>query len=555
MTKTNGKPFPMKIKDLMYFIDENDRDFSREIGGKNLVNPYLEAFMKEFSYEVPGETAYQPRLSLTFDDIALMDLESDIRPDQVNVQSWFSRNVPVNTPVISAAMDTVTEYGMAIAMAMCGGLGVVHKGGNMTPKEQARHVAGVKHYLHGMINKPKFFQETDTVEYLKKRVTEKGWKFTSFPVLDAERKVKGIITGTKLTFINKYDPSAKLEDVMRKEPFITDTADIDEVYKEMRSREIKSVPVVDDNGVLRGLYVWEDVERIVEGKSRIYNVDTDGMLRCAAAISPTLTEEEKQRIDLLVKEGIDVLVLDTSHANSREAVEAVKYIKETYKDSTDVVAGNLAYPAMVPALIEAGVDGLKFGVGPGSICTTRTVSGVGVPQATVSHMANLMIQNGVPYNIDGGLTKGADLSKAIAFGASTVMLGNKLAGTDESPGRVVNIGDGKFVVYRGMASVESLLAGKGAGQRYFMSEDTGDTGNIDIANIVSQGDSGLVPYEGSVSSVVYKLVQGLRIGMAHTGARDIYEFQNKARATMITDSGNNESNVHDLMRTQVTTAK
>ncbi len=467
--------------------------------------------------------------ALTYDDVLLIPAYSEVLPRNVDIRTWFSRNIQLRIPVVSAAMDTVTESRMAIAMAQEGGIGVLHK--NMAIEEQALKVRKVKRSENGMIIDPITLHEdaliSDALQIMKEN------KIGGIPVVSDANKLVGIITNRDLRF--EKDPGKAVADVMTRENLITTREFIDfEVAEEiLQEHKIEKLPVVDDNYHLVGLITYRDIIKIKERPNACK--DKRGRLRVAAAVG--VTEDTLQRVNALVREDVDAVVVDTAHGHSKGVLEMVKEIKKSYPD-LDVVAGNIATADAAADLLKAGVDGVKVGIGPGSICTTRIVAGVGVPQLTaINDVARMLDDTGVPVIADGGIRYTGDMVKAVAAGASCIMAGSMFAGVEESPGETVIYEGRKYKTYRGMGSIEAMQ--QGSKDRYF--QDVED----DIKKLVPEGIVGRVPYKGTLSEVIHQMVGGLRAGMGYCGAANIEELQ-QAKFTRITNSGVKESHVHDV---------
>jgi len=471
---------------------------------------------------------------LTFDDVLLTPGASSVLPNEVDVKTKITRNISLNIPLVSAAMDTVTESRTAIAMAQVGGLGVIHK--NMDIERQAYEVNKVKKYEAGMITNPVTVRPDDTVGEAKRLMAE--YKIGGFPVTDNSGKLVGIVTNRDIRFEEKM--SLKVKDVMTKENLITtpEHTSLDDAKKILQKHRIEKLLVVDNKFVLKGLITVKDIE-----KSRMFPnscKDKMGRLRVAAAVGTAA--DTLERVQELIKAGVDIVVVDTAHGHSERVLDMVKNIKKKYPDQ-DIIGGNVGTAEGTKALVKAGVDAVKVGVGPGSICITRVVAGIGVPQLTaVMNCAEAVKGTDVCIIADGGVKFSGDIVKALAGGADVVMLGGLLAGTDESPGEMVHYHGRSYKVYRGMGSIESMK--HGSKDRYFQ-ESTDDT-----LKLVPEGVEGQVPYRGSLSLVIYQLMGGLRSGMGYVGAKDLRELRAKADFIKITAQGLKESHVHDVMVTK-----
>ena len=487
---------------------------------------YVDDFMAAFPFE-----------GLTFDDISLVTQYADFLPHDADVSTYFSRNVRLNIPFVSAAMDTVTESGMAIAMARLGGLGVIHK--NLDVERQAEEVRKVKYYLNGIIRDPVIFHEDQTVAEMMAEKRRRKYSFSGFPILDDQERLVGIITSRDVKFLT--DCNIKIRDVMTRNPVTApDGLSMVEAYKLMIEHKIGKLPMVDRDGRLRGLYSFLDVRTLIERDEPDYNRDARHQLRAAAAVGPY----DERRVEALVNAGVDVLVLDTAHGHSRGVIETVRLIKRDYGDRVDVVAGNIATGEAARALADAGADGIKVGIGPGSICTTRVVAGVGVPQVSAVYAARRAVPADLPVIADGGIKQSGDVAKAIAVGASCVMMGSALAGTSESNGDVVLHQGRSYVVYRGMGSLEAMKHNAGSRERY------GPDDVSDDSRLVPQGIEAMVPFRGAVNGVIHQFVGGLRYSMGYCGARTIREFQENAKMVRVTAAGLREAHPHDVVITK-----
>lgn len=484
-------------------------------------------------------------LALTFDDVRLKTGHCGVRPDQISFKTRFSRRVSLNIPIVSAAMDTVTESEMAIALAKAGGLGIIHY--NLSPKEQAIEAKRVWYYLNGLIERPITVQSDETLEQVLQRRDEHDWPFHSFPVLDSAGRVVGVLTRNDFDFCE--DKHAPVSLVMTTE-LITAPPEttVDAAYEKMRQTKKKVLPLVDSAGQLAGMYVFSDVQRIKTGSSSLYNLDAQGHLRCGAAVG--IGEDAFERIELLQK-YVSVVLINKAHADFDDYLATVKEIKK--RDwPFDLATGNISEGESAKRLVDAGSDAVLVGQGGGSICTTRRVAGVGCPQVTAVYNCERALRgSGVPVCSDGGIRYSGDIPIAIGAGASSVMLGFALAGTKEAPGKLVtreisvNTASGDVVrqampvkVYRGMGSLEAMEEREGSRSRY--NQNAG-------AKKVPEGVSAVVPYKGEVESVLYYLVGGLRSGMAYAGAGTIPELMEKADFHRITSAGVHESDPHNVI--------
>ncbi|MFC1521168.1 IMP dehydrogenase [Elusimicrobiota bacterium] len=478
-------------------------------------------------------------LALAYEDVRLKTQYSDILPAQADVNSQFSKHVPLKMPIVSAAMDNVTQTRMAIAIAKLGGLGIVHRG--LAPKDQADHVDAVKHHLNALIRKPVYFFEDQSVKEILARKKEKGYEFDSFPILSrSSEKLVGVITGNDLDFIEK--PGVSIKDVMSTDLVTaSEKCDIKTAYKKMRENKKKLLPLVDKDLKLKGLYIYSDVKRIVTREQGMFNIDSLGQLRVGAAIGVWESDAEEERIERLIDKHADVLVIDTAHGHNKAVISTIFKIKAKYK--VDVVAGNVSEPESVDDLIEAGVDGIKVGQGPGSICTTRIVAGIGCPQVTAVYNCAKAAKGRVPVCADGGISYSGDISVAIAVGASSVMAGNLLSGTEETPGEVILWEGRQWKNYRGMGSLEALAASASSRDRY---KEQGTKAEY----MVPEGIEGLVPYKGSIEPLLIQYIGGLKKGMGYVGAKNIAELQDKADLWRISQSGKEESHPHEIVITK-----
>ncbi len=471
---------------------------------------------------------------LTYDDVLLVPAYSEILPREVNIQTKFTKNITINVPIVSAAMDTVTESDMAIAMAREGGIGVLHK--NMTIEEQAKEVRKVKRAESGMIIDPITLLISSTVGDAQKAMKEHS--IGGIPIVDENNKLLGIVTNRDLRFEKDYDKP--ISEVMTADNLITvsEGTSLIEAEQILQENKIEKLPVVDDNDKVVGLITFRDITKTTQ--KPIANKDSFGRLRVAAALG--VTNDVLERAEALVSVGVDAVIIDTAHGHTKGVVNVLKQVKEKFPN-LDVVVGNIATPEAAKFLVEAGADAIKVGIGPGSICTTRVVAGVGFPQfSAVLEVANAIKGSGVPVIADGGIRYTGDIPKAIAAGADCVMLGSLLAGTKESPGETIIYDGRKFKSYRGMGSVEAMR--KGSKDRYF--QDVED----DIKKLVPEGIVGRVPYKGELSESIHQFIGGLRAGMGYCGSKDIETLKNTGKFVRITASGINESHPHDVAITK-----
>lgn len=468
---------------------------------------------------------------LTYDDVLLVPAYSEVLPRDTELTSRFSRNIEIKAPIISAAMDTVTESAMAIAMARQGGIGVIHK--NMSIAQQAKEVRIVKRSENGMIQDPITLNRNATVGDALEIMRERS--IGGIPVVNPKGVLVGIVTNRDLRFENT--PSRPVTEVMTSEGLIVtkDGSDLDSAAQILREHRIEKLPVVDDEGKLVGLITYRDIIKLTEFPNSCK--DKFGRLRVAAAVG--VTSDTMNRIEALVDAGVDAVIVDTAHGHSKGVIKVVKDVKKRFSN-VDVVCGNIATAAAGLALVKAGADAVKVGVGPGSICTTRIIAGVGVPQlSAVMNVAQALKGTGVPVIADGGVRYTGDIVKAISGGGDSVMVGSMLAGTGESPGDTFIFEGRRFKGYRGMGSIEAMQ--KGSKERYF--QDAED----DVKKLVPEGISGQVPYKGSVQEVMYQIIGGLRAGLGYCGAKDITSLQDNSQFIRITSASMKESHPHDVM--------
>lgn len=466
---------------------------------------------------------------LTYDDVLLIPAYSEVLPSQVSLKTKFSRNISLNVPIVSAAMDTVTEQQLAIAIAREGGIGVIHK--NMSIAEQARQVHAVKRAENGMIYDPVTIKRGSTVADALKMMEE--YHIGGIPVVDDAKHLVGIVTNRDLRF--ERDLNKLIDDVMTKDNLITtnQSTDLEQAAQILQQHKIEKLPVVDSDGKLIGLVTYKDITKAKDKPNACK--DSLGRLRVAAGVG--VTADSMQRVDALVAAGVDAIVIDTAHGHSKGVVGVLRAVKEKYPQ-IDVVVGNIATGDAAKFLVENGADGVKVGIGPGSICTTRIIAGVGVPQlSAVYEVAKALEGTGVPLIADGGIRYSGDIVKAIAAGAYSVMLGGMLAGVEESPGDTIIFNGRKYKSYRGMGSLEAME--KGSKDRYFQAGET------DAKKLVPEGIAARVPYKGTLYEVVYQMLGGLRAGMGYCGAPDIEHLHN-AQFTRITNAGVAESHPHDV---------
>ena len=469
---------------------------------------------------------------LTFDDVLILPARSEVLPNEADVASWLTNNIQLKTPIISSAMDTVTTSRMAICLAQQGGLGIIHR--NMSIEAQAEEVDKVKRHESGMIVEPITLRPQDkirqAIELMKK------YKISGLPVTDENNKLVGIITNRDIRFENRLD--IPVSEVMTRELVTVPVGTpLEEAEKLFHQHKVEKILIVDKDYHLKGLITYKDILKRIEYP--LASKDKLGRLRVGAAVG--VGEEVIERVSALIKAGCDVLVVDTAHGHSERVLNTVKEIRKKFPD-IELIAGNIATAEAAADLIALGVDAVKVGIGPGSICTTRVIAGIGVPQITaISDVYKVTSKNSIPLIADGGIKYSGDITKAIAAGASTVMLGNLLAGTDEAPGEVVIYQGRAYKIYRGMGSLEAMK--EGSRDRYF--QDT-----VSDSKLVPEGIEGRVPFKGSAVSIIQMLVGGLKSGMGYAGCRTIEELQTKARFIKITQAALRESHVHDVIITK-----
>lgn len=472
--------------------------------------------------------------ALTFDDVLLVPAYSDILPKDTSLKTRLTRNITLNIPLLSAAMDTVTEARLAIAMAQEGGIGIIHK--NLKPKEQAREVAKVKRFESGVVRDPITIPPTMKIRDVIALSQQHG--ISGFPVVEG-KTVVGIITNRDLRFEGELGAEVRAKMTPREKlVYVMEGADLSEAKRLMNKHRLERVIVVNDAFELRGLITVKDIQKSTEHPNACK--DEHGKLRVGAAVG--VGPDNDERIDLLVKAGVDVIVVDTAHGHSKGVLDRVKWVKTNYPQ-VEVIGGNIATAAAAMALIEHGADGVKVGIGPGSICTTRIVAGVGVPQITaISNVAAALKGSGIPCIADGGIRYSGDVAKALAAGASSVMMGSMFAGTEEAPGEVILYQGRSYKSYRGMGSLGAMS--EGSADRYFQ-----DAAN-NADKLVPEGIEGRVPYKGSVLAILYQLVGGVRSSMGYCGCATIDELRERAEFVEITSAGMRESHVHDVQITK-----
>ncbi len=468
--------------------------------------------------------------ALTFEDVLLVPQYSEVLPKEVNLETKLTKNITLNIPIVSAAMDTVTEYRAAIAMARLGGIGIIHK--NMDIETQCKQVKKVKKSESGIIIDPIVVHPDATLGDADALMKE--YKISGVPVVDGHNKLLGILTNRDMRF--EKDMRKTAEETMTRMPLITAKKGIslDEAADIMHKNKIEKLPIIDEDGYLKGLVTIKDIRKRIEYPNA--NKDDFGRLRVGAAIGVGQYDRAKALVDA----GCDVLVLDSAHGHSKGIIDTVKKIKETL--AVDIIAGNIATAEAAEALILAGADGVKVGIGPGSICTTRIVAGVGVPQiSAIDECAEMAKKYGVPVIADGGIKYSGDIAKALAVGASCIMAGSLLAGTEESPGETIMFQGRQYKSYRGMGSIGAMQ--QGSTDRYFQEGTAAD-------KLVPEGIEGRVPFRGSIAGIVHQMMGGLRSSMGYCGSSSIEDFWEKAEFVEITAAGLKESHVHDVIITQ-----
>lgn len=472
------------------------------------------------------------KLGLTFDDVLLVPQYSSLLPKDIDVSTYLTNEIKLNIPLVSSAMDTVTESRLAIAIAREGGIGIIHK--NMSIEQQATEVDRVKRSEHGVIVDPFYLSPDHTIEDANNLMAK--YRISGVPITE-NGKLVGILTNRDLRFLTDYNQ--KIGDVMTKDNLVTAPVGttLSEAQEILRRHKVEKLPLVDDKGFLKGLITIKDIEKTIQYPNSAK--DRKGRLLVGAAVG--VTADMMKRVNALVASNVDVVVLDSAHGHSSNIINAVKRIKQAYPD-LQVIAGNVATAEGVRDLAQAGADAVKVGIGPGSICTTRVVAGIGVPQITaISDCAEEAVKHNIPIIADGGIKYSGDIPKAIASGANTVMIGNLFAGTEESPGDSEIYQGRRFKVYRGMGSLGAMQ--KGSKDRYFQEDKA-------ASKLVPEGVEGRVPYKGPLSETVFQLVEGLKHSMGYCGTKNIEELKTKAKFIRITSAGLRESHPHDIYITK-----
>lgn len=471
---------------------------------------------------------------LTFDDVLLVPDHSVVLPKDVSLSTRLSRNIPLNIPLVSAAMDTVTEARSAICMAREGGIGIIHK--NMSIDEQAHEVDKVKKSESGMIVDPITMSPTQKIREALEIMSK--YRISGVPVINKRGKLVGILTNRDLRFETDFDLPISARMTKRKLVTVPVGTTLEQAREHLKNTRVEKLLVVDDDRNLKGLITIKDIEKIKKYPNACK--DSFGRLRVGAAVGPTA--EMEARMEALIKAGVDVVVIDTAHGHSQGVIDAVKRAKSTFPDC-EIIAGNIATAGAAEALIKAGVDAIKVGIGPGSICTTRVVAGVGVPQITaIAECSKVARKHGVPLIADGGIKYSGDLPKALLAGADSIMIGSLFAGTEESPGDTVLYQGRTYKTYRGMGSIGAMK--EGSKDRYFQADVESEI------KLVPEGIEGMVPFRGPLSATIHQLMGGLRSGMGYTGSASIADLQKNGRFVRITGAGLKESHVHDVTITK-----
>ena len=477
---------------------------------------------------------YTPEMALTYDDVLIVPNYSEVLPTEVELKTRFSRNITMNIPIASSAMDTVTESRTAIVMAQEGGIGVIHK--NLSPEEQAFEVEKVKKYESGMIIDP--FTVTPDQKISDLFDLMKKYKISGFPVIDSDKKLVGMITNRDLRFVS--DVNKKVKDVMTSKNLVTapEGTSFEKAKEILQNHRVEKLPVVSADGKLKGLITIKDIEKTIAYPNS--NKDKYGRLRVAAACG--VGDKEMLRVQALIKAQVDAIVIDTAHGHSKGVIDMVKAIKKLNSD-IDVIAGNVATANACEDLIAAGVDGIKVGIGPGSICTTRVIAGIGVPQMQAIFDCRIPCEKAnIPFIADGGIKFSGDIMKALAGGASSVMIGSLFAGCEETPGEMVLYQGRAYKMYRGMGSLSAME--RGSKDRY------GQSAVEEVSKLVPEGIEGQVPYRGSLSSNLFQLVGGVRAGMGYVGAQNMKLLRERAKFLRITSASLKESHPHDVIVTK-----
>lgn len=486
-------------------------------------NPYLDQFMQAFPHE-----------GMTFDDVSLCAEYADFLPAETSLATQLTQRIALSIPMLSSAMDTVTESRMAIAMAMLGGIGIVHK--NLSVQKQAAVVRAVKHHLNGLIEQPVTFQAEQTLADVKRVRQEKVYSFSGFPIVDNDHQLVGILTSSDIKFTR--DLGLRIADVMTTHLVTAPRGTtLQQAYDVMVKNKIGKLPLV-EKGRLVGLYSFADVSTLIHNIEPQYNRDAQYRLRVGAAVGPN----DHARMEALAEHQVDVVVVDTAHGHSKGVIDMTRWVKKHF-DHVDVIAGNIVSAEAALALRDAGADAVKVGIGPGSICTTRVVTGVGVPQVSAIYACANALENSIPVIADGGIRYSGDVTKALVAGASSVMMGSRLAGTEESPGEKIIYQGRQYVVYRGMGSLGAMQSNKGSRERYGVADVPQD-------ELVPQGIEGMVPYAGTVRQVLTQFSGGLQSAMGFCGCRTIEELRRRGKFVRISAAGSAEGHPHNVTITK-----
>jgi IMP dehydrogenase len=486
-------------------------------------NPHLDQFMRAFPHE-----------ALTFDDVSLSAEYADFLPADADLSTRLTSRIALNIPMLSSAMDTVTESRMAIAMAMLGGIGIVHK--NLTPEKQAAIVRDVKHHLNGLIASPVTFRADQTLADVQQTREAKHYTFSGFPILDDHERLVGILTSSDIKYAR--DRRAPIHQVMTADLITAPRGtSLQQAYEIMLKHKIGKLPLV-EHGKLIGLYSYSDVSTLIHNVQPLYNRDAQYRLRVGAAIGP----RDEARVEKLAASEVDVVVVDTAHGHTKGVLEMTRWVKKHF-DQIDVIAGNIVTAEAAVALRDAGADAVKVGIGPGSICTTRVVTGVGVPQISAIYACANALEDSIPVIADGGIRYSGDVTKALVAGAHSVMMGSRLAGTEESPGEKILYQGRQFVVYRGMGSLGAMQGHKGSRERYGLADVAQD-------DLVPQGIEGMVPFAGTVKQVMTQFCGGVRSAMGFVGCRTIDELRRRGRFVRISAAGVSEGHAHNVTITK-----
>ncbi len=473
--------------------------------------------------------ASMPLEGVTFDDLSLVPGYADFLPADTDIRSRLTSRITVNIPFLSACMDTVTESKMAIAMAMLGGIGIIHR--NLEIAQQSSEVELVKRHLHGVIRDPVTFRSSDTLAKVRSIKAEKGFSFSGFPILDEKNRLVGILTGADVKFAS--NPDDRVSAIMTSTVITSGPrTSLQHAYRIMKQNKIGKLPLVRD-GKLVGLYSFSDVSTLIENAKPLFNRDAKHRLRVGAAVGTN----DHERAEALAASHVDVFVIDTAHGHSKGVVEMCRWLKRHFQ-GIDVIAGNIATGEAARALYKAGADAVKVGIGPGSICTTRVVAGVGIPQITAIHNCASALQGRIPVIADGGIRYSGDVPKAIVAGADTVMMGSALAGTEESPSEKIIHQGRQYVVYRGMGSLAAMQSVSNR-ERYGMAD-------VRQSDLIPQGVEGIVPFSGSLEKVLNQFCGGLRASLGYCGCHTIQELQRKGCFVRVSDHGTRESHAHDV---------